>query len=158
MSSGMLHSCPNQPLRHLKHPWKTVSYGSFTLTETDSGTDSDLDSKPDGYIVLCRTCSHCTDSDSDLYFYFCIGQESRSKSVFDSVSDNVNEPFNNFNGTSDNNDRNQWWIQEVGASTLNGAANIQFSQKLHKIEKKLDGGIPRTKLRSATGNCLTTGV
>ena len=27
------------------------------------GTDSDSNSKPDGYIVLCRTCSHCTDSD-----------------------------------------------------------------------------------------------
>ena len=38
----------------------------FTLTETDSGTDSDSDSKPNGYIVLCRTCSDCTDSDSLL--------------------------------------------------------------------------------------------
>ena len=31
------------------------NYGSFTLTETDSGTDLDSDSKPDGYIVLCTT-------------------------------------------------------------------------------------------------------
>ena len=37
------------------------SYGLFTLPNTDS----DLDSKPDGYIMLCRKCSHCTDSDSD---------------------------------------------------------------------------------------------
>ena len=37
---------------------------------TDSGTDSGLDLKPDGYIVLCRTCSHCTDSDSDLFYLF----------------------------------------------------------------------------------------
>ena len=36
---------------------------SFTLTGTDLDTDSD--SKPDGYIVLWKTCPHCTDSDSD---------------------------------------------------------------------------------------------
>ena len=30
--------------------------GSFTLPDSDS--DSDLDSKPYGYIVLCRTCFH----------------------------------------------------------------------------------------------------
>ena len=29
-----------------------------------------MDSKPDGYIVQCRTCSHCTDSESDPYFLF----------------------------------------------------------------------------------------
>ena len=40
--------------------------GSFTLTETDSGSGS----KPHGYIVLCRTCSHYTDSDSDPYSLF----------------------------------------------------------------------------------------
>ena len=34
---------------------------SFTLPEKDSSTDSDSDSKPNGYIVLFRTCSHCTD-------------------------------------------------------------------------------------------------
>ena len=46
--------------------------GSFTLLETDSGTDSDSYSKPDGYIVLCRTCSHCTDVDSDPHsLYLC---------------------------------------------------------------------------------------
>ena len=45
-------------------PHSILSNGSFTLTETDSGTDSDLESKP---IVLCTTCSHCTDSDLDLY-------------------------------------------------------------------------------------------
>ena len=42
--------------------------GSFTLMETDFGTNSDSDSKPDGYIVLCRTSLHCTDTDSDPYF------------------------------------------------------------------------------------------
>ena len=40
----------------------------LTLTETDSSSDSD--SKPNGYIVLCRTCSHCTDLDSDPFFLF----------------------------------------------------------------------------------------
>ena len=34
------------------------------------GTDSDLDFKPNGYIVLCSTCSQYTDSDSDTYFLF----------------------------------------------------------------------------------------
>ena len=34
---------------------RMLTYGSFTLIETESGTDSDLDSKPKGYIVLCRT-------------------------------------------------------------------------------------------------------
>ena len=41
--------------------------GSFTLTETDSGMDSDCDSKRHVYTVLCRTWLHCTDSDSDPY-------------------------------------------------------------------------------------------
>ena len=62
-------------------------YGSFTLMETDS----DSDSKPDGYIVLCRTFSHCTDPDH--YSYFCLGQESKFESVSESVSGNVNEPL-----------------------------------------------------------------
>ena len=43
---------------------------SFTLTEMDSGTGSDSDSKPDGYIVLCRTYPHCTDFDSNPYSLF----------------------------------------------------------------------------------------
>ena len=43
---------------------------SFTLTETDSVTDSDSNSKPVAYIVLCRICSHCTDLDSDPYSLF----------------------------------------------------------------------------------------
>ena len=30
----------------------------------------DSDSKPNGYIILCRTCSHCTDFDSDPYLLF----------------------------------------------------------------------------------------
>ena len=41
----------------------TKSYGSFPSMETDS--DSDLDSFPDGYIVLCTTFSTGSDSDSD---------------------------------------------------------------------------------------------
>ena len=44
-----------------------VTFGLFTLTETDSDTDSDWDSKPDSYIALCRLYSHCTDLDSDPY-------------------------------------------------------------------------------------------
>ena len=45
----------------------THHYGSFTLLETDSGTNSDSDSEQNGYIVLYRICSNCTGSDSDPY-------------------------------------------------------------------------------------------
>ena len=45
-------------------------YGSFALPETDSGVGSDLDSKPEGYIVLYRNCQHCTDLESDPYSLF----------------------------------------------------------------------------------------
>ena len=33
-------------------------YGLFPLTDSDSDSISDSDSKPYGYIVLCRTCFH----------------------------------------------------------------------------------------------------
>ena len=46
------------------------SNGSFTLTESDSGIQSDSESKPNGYIVRYRTCSHCTDSDFNPYLLF----------------------------------------------------------------------------------------
>ena len=65
------------------------AYRLFTLTETDSGTDSDSDYEPGGYIVLCKTCSHRTDSDSDPYF--CTGQGCELESVPESDSGNVNE-------------------------------------------------------------------
>ena len=55
-------------------------YGSFTLTETDSDTKSDSDSKPNGYIVLCKTF-HIAQT------RICFGQQSES------VSGNVNEPL-----------------------------------------------------------------
>ena len=41
------------------------TFGSGENPGSTTGTDSDSDSKPDGYIVLCRTCSQCTDSDLD---------------------------------------------------------------------------------------------
>ena len=54
-----------------------AAYSSFTLTETDSGTDSNLDSKPDGYIVLCRIF-HIAETWTRIpTTYFCVGQESR---------------------------------------------------------------------------------
>ena len=76
---------------HLFTSFLSVTYGLFTLPETDSGTDLDSGSKPHCYIVQCRTCSHCTDSDLDSAPYFCTGQESESESVPESVSSNVNE-------------------------------------------------------------------
>ena len=42
-----------------------MSYGLFPLPDSDSDSDSYSDSKPYGYIELCRTCFHCTDLDSD---------------------------------------------------------------------------------------------
>ena len=35
------------------------------IEETDSDTHLDSDLKPNGYIVLCRNCSHNTDMHSD---------------------------------------------------------------------------------------------
>ena len=54
------------------------SCGSFTLTETDSSTESDSDSKPNGYIVLCRTLHIAKTLTQIPTPYFCIGQESKS--------------------------------------------------------------------------------
>ena len=72
--------------------------GSFTLTETDSGTDSDSDSKPGGYIVLCRTFHIAQTWTLIPTPYFCTGQESES------VSGNVNEPSETLqNGSSSKN-------------------------------------------------------
>ena len=64
-----------------------VTNGSFTLPKTDSDTDSDSDSKPDGYIALCWLQTQISTS------YFCVVQESESLSVSESVSSNINEPW-----------------------------------------------------------------
>ena len=61
--------------------------GSSTLTETDSGTASDLDSK---LMATLYCAEHFTLH--KLRIYFCKGQESKSESVPESVSGNVNEP------------------------------------------------------------------
>ena len=78
--------------------FRIVINGLFTLPQTDSGTDSDSDSKPDGYFVLCRTRSHCTDSNSDPYLksypqwqlYPILGGISISELGSESMSGNVN--------------------------------------------------------------------
>ena len=75
--------------------------GLFTLPDTDSDTNLDLDSKPDGYLVLYRNCSHRTDSDSDsdldldpcLVLYPFSGWISAPGSGTNSVSGNVNKPI-----------------------------------------------------------------
>ena len=59
--------------------------------ETDSGKDLDSDSKHNGYIVLCRSCSHCTDSDSDPNFLFLHQTGIRVESVPEFVSGNADE-------------------------------------------------------------------
>ena len=70
-----------------------LSNGSYTLTETHSGTDSDSDSKLDGYIELCRTFHIAQTLTWIPTPCFCVGLESGSESVPESVSDNVNEPL-----------------------------------------------------------------
>ena len=65
------------------------------------GTESDSDSKPDDYIVLCRTCSHCIDSDLNPYpdsdhhllLYQFLGQMSVPGLRSMPVSGNVNNPL-----------------------------------------------------------------
>ena len=38
------------------------AYGFFRLPDSHWDTEWNTDSKPNGYIVLYRNCSHCTDS------------------------------------------------------------------------------------------------
>ena len=64
---------------------------SFKLPETDSGTDSDSDSKPYSYIILCKTWSHC--SDSEPYSLSLLGTGIRVPVSTRVVSGNVNEPL-----------------------------------------------------------------
>ena len=52
---------------------KRYSNGLIALMETDLGTDSDSDSKPDGYIILYRDCSNCMDSDPYSLFLYRTG-------------------------------------------------------------------------------------
>ena len=63
------------------------------LSVLESKSDPESDSKPNRYIVLCRTCSHCTDLDSYPCPYFCTGKESESESLPGSMDGNVNEPL-----------------------------------------------------------------
>ena len=74
--------------------------GLFTLSDMDAGTDWDSDSNLDGYIVLCRICSHYTGSDSNHYLdsdpqsllYPFLGWISIHGLGSESVSGNVNKP------------------------------------------------------------------
>ena len=61
----------------------------FTWTETNS----DLDSKHSGDIILCRIMFtlHRLGLRS-LFAYFFVGQESQSEAITESISGNVNEP------------------------------------------------------------------
>ena len=56
-----LEICFIQPSIYLA----SITYGLFTLPDMDSDTDSNSDSKLDGYIVLCRNCSQRDDSNLD---------------------------------------------------------------------------------------------
>ena len=58
-----------------------MTYGSFTLTETNLDTESEMNSKPDGYIVLCRTFLIAQTRTQIPTRYFRIGQEFESESV-----------------------------------------------------------------------------
>ena len=72
---------------------KTFLYSSFPLLDSDADSDVDWNSKPNGYIVLCRTCFHW------LKFRFgslshstCITQESVFESESESESGSGNKP------------------------------------------------------------------
>ena len=70
-------------------------YGSFALPNSDRDTDSDWDPKPNGCIVLCTTFHIAWTGTWIPTPYFCVGQESESESIPESVSGSVNEPLNN---------------------------------------------------------------
>ena len=67
---------------HVMHPPRTMRYGRsmrgryasywnaflFTLSDLNIDSNSDSNCKLNGYIVLCRTFSHGTESDSDANF------------------------------------------------------------------------------------------
>ena len=76
-----LHRTENVPIAR--------TYDSFTLTEMDFGTESDLDPKPDGYFVLCRTLPIAQTLIPTPYFW--TGQECESESTPESISGNINE-------------------------------------------------------------------
>ena len=73
---------------------RTMIMANLHFQTQDSVTDSDSDSKSHSYIVLYRTCSHCTDSDSDpqsiLYPFLGLISVPKLRSV--SISVNVNKP------------------------------------------------------------------
>ena len=66
-----------------------ICYGSFTKPDSDTDTDSNLDSKPNGYIVQYRTFHIAWTWTLIPTLYFCKGQESEPESV----SSNVNDPL-----------------------------------------------------------------
>ena len=68
-----------------------LSFGSFTLTEIDSGTHSDSDSRPNGYIGLYRIFHIAQTRTWIPTPDFCTGQEAESESTPESISCNVNE-------------------------------------------------------------------
>ena len=70
----------------LRSDTKTIE---LSFVETDSETDLETDSKPRGYIVLCRTFHIAQTRTQIPTLYFCIGQESESESVPVSESGNV---------------------------------------------------------------------
>ena len=78
-----------------------LSFGSFTLTEIDSGTHSDSDSRLNGYIGLYRTFHIAQTRTWIPTPDFCTGQGAESESTPESISCNVNEPLD-MNGTSVN--------------------------------------------------------
>ena len=75
-----LITCANRP---------PACHGSSTLPDSDMDTNSDSDSKPNSYIVLCRTFHIAWTRSRIPTHYFCTGQESESESVPESV----NEPL-----------------------------------------------------------------
>ena len=77
--------------------WASVHLNNGFFPPTDSDSDSDLDSRPDGYIVLCRTFSTGSDLDLDpckesFLNSYCTHFRDRSPSLFHTLESGDQSP------------------------------------------------------------------
>ena len=91
--------CGVSYIKSLKNEFSTIGSptwvscnGLFTMLDSDTDTDLDSDSKPNGYIVLCRKFHIAHTWTWIPTLCSCVGQESESEFVPESVSGCVNEP------------------------------------------------------------------
>ena len=91
ITSGASSPVRNSETWFIKPHW--CSNGSFLLPDSDPDSHSDSDSKPYGYIVLCRKFFHWLRFRfGSLSHSICIVQEPVSESEYESESSNGNKP------------------------------------------------------------------